>query len=388
METGGSGTPRPAEGVPPETAVDLQEVTFTVAHRSLTLVTQHQAKKTDGLFGRTAVCRGALLRGGIHQCDFTVLKGRKLVVGVCKSTYDPHRGPRATHSPDGWGCHTLGGDFCHGLADGSQAWPKWPGQAGAKEGDKLGLRVDLLRGCIDVFKNNICLGTMVASSELVGQDVCWMVEIEGVGDAVCVGLPVDPAAGQRQAAPHRTTGRIAPAHPLRRRLERARGLGLPPVSAAITPTIDANAARLAEAHPQWVCPITGELMVDPVVDPEGHTWERHAVVRWLELSQTSPLTRSPCEFQLLRKAFSAHGQLHNRVHYTRTHMMNIFVCCILCRCAVQVQDLTADEEMRLAIVASQSERDGSSAESAAACADVSVGDRVDGCGEKGRDSGV
>ena len=126
-------------------------------------------------------------------------------------------------------------------------------------------------------------------------------------------------------------------------------------------------------------------MVDPVVDPEGHTWERHAVVRWLELSQTSPLTRSPCEFQLLSKAFSAHGQLHNRVHYTRTHMMNIFVCCILCRCTVQVQDLTADEEMRLAIVASQSERDGSSAESAA---DVSVGDRVDGCGEKGRDSGV
>lgn len=314
----GAAAPRPAEeGVPPEVAAGLQEVVFTVAHRSLTLVTQRQAKKTDGVFGRTAVCRGAILRGGIHHCDFTVLKGRKLVVGVCKSTYDPHRGPRATHSPDGWGCHTLGGDFCHGLSDGTRAWPKWSGQAGAKEGDKVGLRLDLLRGCIDVFRNDSRLGTMITSNDLIGQDLCWMVEIEGVGDAVCVGvIPVGAVAGPRQVGQRRTTGGIATARrPLRRRMERAGGLGLPPLSAAATPTVDPTAARLAEAHPHWVCPITGELMVDPVVDPEGHTWERHAVVRWLELSQTSPLTRSPRTFHPL--AFSTDGptttQLHCRV---------------------------------------------------------------------------
>ena len=54
------------EGIPPpgalpahaddDVAGGLQEVAFTDAHRSLTLVTQRHAKKTDGVFGRTAVC--------------------------------------------------------------------------------------------------------------------------------------------------------------------------------------------------------------------------------------------------------------------------------------------------------------------------------------------
>ena len=29
------------------------------------------------------------------------------------------------------------------------------------------------------------------------------------------------------------------------------------------------------------CPITGELMVDPVSDPNGHTYERKAILKWL-----------------------------------------------------------------------------------------------------------
>lgn len=328
------------EGVPPVGALPadaddvvadgLQEVVFTDAHRSLTLVTQRHAKKTDGVFGRTAVCtcapadpilmslrlcfsnsqfallalltpsvdtyvvgRSVILRGGIHHCDFTVLKGRKLVVGVCTATYDPHCGPRATHSSDGWGCHTLGGDFCHGAADGTQAWPKWPGQAGVQPGDKLGLQVDLSRGHIDIFKNDSRLGTMVTSNELIGQDLCWMVEIEGVGDAVCVGVPMDAVVAHQHIAARRVAGvarRRGARDPLN---SNGQGLGLPPLSVAPTLAVDPTAARLAETHPQWVCPITGELMVDPVVDPEGHTWEREAVSRWLELSQTSPLTRSP-----------------------------------------------------------------------------------------------
>ena len=40
------------------------------------------------------------------------------------------------------------------------------------------------------------------------------------------------------------------------------------------------------------CPITGETMRDPVVDPEGNTYERSAIENWLSRSQTSPITRS------------------------------------------------------------------------------------------------
>jgi len=41
------------------------------------------------------------------------------------------------------------------------------------------------------------------------------------------------------------------------------------------------------------CPITGEPMIDPVVAADGHTYERSAIVRWFETSNTSPLTAAP-----------------------------------------------------------------------------------------------
>ena len=41
------------------------------------------------------------------------------------------------------------------------------------------------------------------------------------------------------------------------------------------------------------CPITGEVMTDPVVDPEGNSYERSAIVAWLAQNPTSPVTRSP-----------------------------------------------------------------------------------------------
>jgi sacsin len=44
----------------------------------------------------------------------------------------------------------------------------------------------------------------------------------------------------------------------------------------------------------FYCPITSELMADPVVDPEGNSYERRAIEEWLsEHSATSPVTRAP-----------------------------------------------------------------------------------------------
>jgi len=42
----------------------------------------------------------------------------------------------------------------------------------------------------------------------------------------------------------------------------------------------------------YVCPLTLSLFVDPVIDREGHTYERAAIMRWLESNNTSPLTRN------------------------------------------------------------------------------------------------
>eukprot|EP00730_Choanoeca_flexa_P004819 TRINITY_DN11809_c0_g1_i5.p1 TRINITY_DN11809_c0_g1~~TRINITY_DN11809_c0_g1_i5.p1 ORF type:complete len:814 (+),score=144.43 TRINITY_DN11809_c0_g1_i5:64-2505(+) len=49
-----------------------------------------------------------------------------------------------------------------------------------------------------------------------------------------------------------------------------------------------------EDHPKTLCcPITYELMEDPVITADGHTFEREAIVHWLQEHNTSPVTGLP-----------------------------------------------------------------------------------------------
>ena len=47
---------------------------------------------------------------------------------------------------------------------------------------------------------------------------------------------------------------------------------------------------MAEPPAPLVCPITSELMSDPVMTADGHSYERSAILKWLETHDTSPLT--------------------------------------------------------------------------------------------------
>jgi len=40
----------------------------------------------------------------------------------------------------------------------------------------------------------------------------------------------------------------------------------------------------------FICPITTEVMIDPVMAADGHAYERSAIERWLATKSTSPLT--------------------------------------------------------------------------------------------------
>lgn len=42
-----------------------------------------------------------------------------------------------------------------------------------------------------------------------------------------------------------------------------------------------------------MCPITQELMTEPVVTVDGHTYEKHAIETWFAAHSTSPLTGLP-----------------------------------------------------------------------------------------------
>ena len=44
---------------------------------------------------------------------------------------------------------------------------------------------------------------------------------------------------------------------------------------------------------EYLCPITLELMKDPVSAMDGHTYERSAISKWLKTKGTSPKTNEP-----------------------------------------------------------------------------------------------
>ena len=43
----------------------------------------------------------------------------------------------------------------------------------------------------------------------------------------------------------------------------------------------------------FYCPITGELMKEPVLGKDGHSYEKSEIIRWLSQNSTSPITREP-----------------------------------------------------------------------------------------------
>ncbi len=50
---------------------------------------------------------------------------------------------------------------------------------------------------------------------------------------------------------------------------------------------------------EFVCPITHELMVTPVVAQDGFTYEKSAIEDWMKYKKTSPKTNEPIEAVLV-----------------------------------------------------------------------------------------
>lgn len=58
----------------------------------------------------------------------------------------------------------------------------------------------------------------------------------------------------------------------------------------------------------FTCPITMELMTDPVVAADGHLYERGAIETWLKTHNTSPLTNMPINNELT-SCFTVRAQI-------------------------------------------------------------------------------
>jgi len=50
---------------------------------------------------------------------------------------------------------------------------------------------------------------------------------------------------------------------------------------------------------EFLCPITQDVMEDPVIAEDGHTYERTAIVTWVEKHGTSPITTDPINKNIL-----------------------------------------------------------------------------------------
>lgn len=56
--------------------------------------------------------------------------------------------------------------------------------------------------------------------------------------------------------------------------------------------------------PEFLCPISLDLMRDPVLCDDGHTYERTVILQWLATNPTSPTTRQPMSPQTIRPNYA------------------------------------------------------------------------------------
>lgn len=60
----------------------------------------------------------------------------------------------------------------------------------------------------------------------------------------------------------------------------------------------------------FLCPLTMETMYDPVLDAEGNTYERSALLEWLKKERTSPISRQPLSEQMLKPNIALRDSIH------------------------------------------------------------------------------
>ena len=60
-----------------------------------------------------------------------------------------------------------------------------------------------------------------------------------------------------------------------------------------------EASEAAEVPDDYVCPITAEIMTDPVSTLDGFTYERAAITEWLRTKDSSPSTGAKLESKTL-----------------------------------------------------------------------------------------
>ena len=141
---------------------------------------------------RCAMCgdESDVLREGRHLVEFELTTAAgNTTIGVAQANYDPLKvylpGEPRGEEGESWGMSTRSGSLSfRGKVN------SWAGRRPAVEGDRVGMLVDLDKGSLTVYLNQVKLGTMVPSG-LEGP-LLWMSELSTAGDAVRIARIEEP----------------------------------------------------------------------------------------------------------------------------------------------------------------------------------------------------
>lgn len=94
--------------------------------------------------------------------------------------------------------------------------------------------------------------------------------------------------------------------------KRSRAKSAPARCRAAEPRI--NSTRGQSSIPkEFYCPLSKRVMKDPVIDPEGNTYEREAIERWLRVQASSPITNSYLSLEMLRPVRELKSKIYQTV---------------------------------------------------------------------------
>jgi hypothetical protein len=62
--------------------------------------------------------------------------------------------------------------------------------------------------------------------------------------------------------------------------------------------------EMASSPEEFLCPITLQLMIDPVIGSDGRSYERAAINQWLRSNPCSPMTRQPMTASSLKPNYA------------------------------------------------------------------------------------
>jgi hypothetical protein len=152
---------------------------------------------------QSAVCAEHPMAEGAQYVEMTLLeKGYGAWMGVVGQGFDAAGGGEASDSAEGWMLGTYSGDLCHAS---NFSWEGMPRQNEIKQGDVVGLLLDLGQRTLSVYLNGARRGVMVAPGmkNRLGEAVAplagplrWAVEV-GQGASVRIERkppPPSPAA--------------------------------------------------------------------------------------------------------------------------------------------------------------------------------------------------